>query len=345
MTVNSCTNDKVTFTLTEAANGGIIYIQGSGPGCRHVTYTGSNVLEFAFSSCGIVWERSFRIVIQRKELYLTADDKIIPVTCIADLSDITVHTSIDTMSKEDETPQTIRIKPSAFMRLLSGGNDVSGKMVKLTDSVTLRIELHYQYRGNFDIKATTCRALNIPLIVGGCPTDRDLFPQFTKLSRGVMASSFKAFIPTEHTSNRVTITFTCTLDVCLNTCPQRSCPINNGSLGRKRRGDERQNIDPSYKQLHVDSTLVISHSDDLSIEKGKPDNIICIHWAVFAVGLALLVGSIMLTVYVMVLKNRWKLKYKQTPFIYQPPFHTPVSTSLESIESTCFLPNVPVKFV
>lgn len=42
-------------------------------------------------------ERSFRIVIQRKELYLTADDKIIPVTCIADLSDITVHTSIDAM--------------------------------------------------------------------------------------------------------------------------------------------------------------------------------------------------------------------------------------------------------
>ena len=58
MTVNSCTNDKVTFTLTEAANGGIIYIQGSGPGCRHVTYTGSNVLEFAFSSCGIVWVSS-----------------------------------------------------------------------------------------------------------------------------------------------------------------------------------------------------------------------------------------------------------------------------------------------
>jgi hypothetical protein len=48
--------------------------------------------------------------------------------------------------KEDEPEQTVMIKPSAFMRLLSGGNDVSGKMVKLTDSVTLRIELHYQYR-------------------------------------------------------------------------------------------------------------------------------------------------------------------------------------------------------
>ena len=218
-------------------------------------------------------------------------------------------------------------------------------MVKLTDSVTLRIELHYQYRSNFDIKATTCRALNIPLIVGGCPTDVDLFPQFTKLSRGVMASSFKAFIPSDYTSNRVTVTFTCTLDVYLNTCPQTSCPINNGSLGRKRRGNERQKTDPSYEQVHVDSTLVISHSDALSIEKSKPDNFICIHWSVFAVGLVLLVGSILLTVYVMVLKNRWKLKYKQTPFNYQLRLHTPVSTSLQSIESTCFLPNVPVKFV
>lgn len=56
-------------------------------------------------------------------------------------------TRVFSRSKEDETPQTIRIKPSAFMRLLNGGNDVSGKMVKLTDSVTLRIELDYQYRG------------------------------------------------------------------------------------------------------------------------------------------------------------------------------------------------------
>jgi hypothetical protein len=79
--------------------------------------------------------------------------------------------------------------------------------------------------------------------------------------------------------------------------------------------------------------------------ESKPDNFICIHWSVFAVGLVLLVGSILLTVYVMVLKNRWKLKYKQTPFNYQLRLHTPVSTSLESIESTCFLPNVPVKFV
>ena len=55
VTVNSCTNHKVTFTLSEAANGGIIYIQGAGPGCRHATYTGSNVFEFTSSSCGIVW--------------------------------------------------------------------------------------------------------------------------------------------------------------------------------------------------------------------------------------------------------------------------------------------------
>ena len=62
--------------------------------------------------------------------------------------------------------------------------------------------------------------LCIYIVYYRCPTDADLFPQFTKLSRGVMASSFKAFIPSDYTSNRVTVTFTCTLDVCLNTCPQ-----------------------------------------------------------------------------------------------------------------------------
>ena len=38
---------------------------------------------------------SFKIVIQKKKLYMTGDDKQIPIMCVADLGDLTVSNSIN----------------------------------------------------------------------------------------------------------------------------------------------------------------------------------------------------------------------------------------------------------
>ena len=40
-------------------------------------------------------EESFKVIVQKKSLYQTGDDKQIPVMCIADLGDLTVSNSLD----------------------------------------------------------------------------------------------------------------------------------------------------------------------------------------------------------------------------------------------------------
>ena len=55
VTIDSCTKSSLVITLTDAADGGITYIQGQGASCRQNTASGSNQHTFDFGSCGIAW--------------------------------------------------------------------------------------------------------------------------------------------------------------------------------------------------------------------------------------------------------------------------------------------------
>ena len=55
VSVDSCTKSKLVLSVTDAAGGGIIYIQGQGAACKQSTFTGTLTHEFDFASCGIQW--------------------------------------------------------------------------------------------------------------------------------------------------------------------------------------------------------------------------------------------------------------------------------------------------
>lgn len=55
VTVDSCTKSSLKLTLNDAAQDGIIYIQGQGAACKQLTVIGSNIHEFNFGACGIAW--------------------------------------------------------------------------------------------------------------------------------------------------------------------------------------------------------------------------------------------------------------------------------------------------
>ncbi|CAC5389454.1 unnamed protein product [Mytilus coruscus] len=278
-----CNRNTITFTINNATDGGIVYILGSGPGCNRSTFSGYNTYSFDFSSCNVIWGRAFRIVIQRKSLYQTGDDKIIPINCIADLSDITVQAGLNIVPGQDGPLQTVTTKPAAYMTLLSNGNDVRGKMVQLTDSITLNIELFDQYKGIVQVtstlKASTCTASTITIIDRGCSADTDLFPSFSKPRVGFITSTFRAFVPTDQTGSIVSLQFSCTLDICLKSCIMTHCPNRTGGYGRKRRG----------------------YGNDT-------EKTICMERSAFIVCLVFMLVLLLLTVYFAVMTYRWRHK-------------------------------------
>ncbi|XP_071140143.1 uncharacterized protein [Mytilus edulis] len=307
LVLNSCNRNTITFTINNATDGGIVYILGSGPGCNRSTFSGYNTYSFDFSSCNVIWGRAFRIVIQRKSLYQTGDDKIIPINCIADLSDINVQAGLNIVPGQDDTLQTVTTKPAAYMTLLSNGNDVRGKMVQLTDSITLNIELFDQYKGDFDIKASTCTASTITIVDRGCSVDTDLFPSFSKPRVGFITSTFRAFVPTEQTGSILSLQFSCTLDICLKSCITTHCPNRTGGYGRRRRGyGKHANV--TYDQLHVSSALMISVNDGVKIEGNDSDKTICMERSVFIVCLVVMLVLFLLAIYFGVMACRWRHK-------------------------------------
>ncbi|XP_052084373.1 uncharacterized protein LOC127721639 [Mytilus californianus] len=341
LVVSSCNRNTISFTISNATDGGIVYILGSGPGCNRSTLSGYNTYSFDFSSCNVIWGRLFRIVIQRKSLYQTGDDKIIPITCIADLSDITVQAGSNIVPGQDDTPQTTTTKPAAYMTLLSNGNDVRGKMVQLTDSITLSIELFDQYKGDFDIKASICTASTITIIDRGCSADTDLFPSFSKPRVGFITSTFRAFVPTEQTGSIVSVQFSCTLDVCLRSCITTHCPNRPGGYGRKRRAHAKHaNI--TYDQLHVGSALMISNDDGVKMEGNDTEKTICMERSVFIGCLIFMFFLVLLIIYFVVMTCRWRHKATQKKYpqsISGEKLYSEECSSVEELQSDSFLWN------
>ncbi|XP_063436546.1 uncharacterized protein LOC134717976 [Mytilus trossulus] len=340
LVLNSCNRNTITFTINNATDGGIVYILGSGPGCNRSTFSGYNTYSFDFSSCNVIWGRAFRIVIQRKSLYQTGDDKIIPINCIADLSDINVQAGLNIVPGQDDTLQTVTTKPAAYMTLLSNGNDVRGKMVQLTDSITLNIELFDQYKGDFDIKASTCTASTITIIDRGCSVDTDLFPSFSKTRVGFITSTFRAFVPTEQTGSILSLQFSCTLDICLKSCITTHCPNRTGGYGRRRRYGKQANV--TYDQLHVSSALMVSVDDGVKMEGNDTESRICMERSVFIVCLVIMLVLLLLTIYFAVMACRWRhkaIERKEQKSISGERLYYEESSAVNNLSTDSFLWN------
>ncbi|XP_061192813.1 uncharacterized protein LOC133201025 [Saccostrea echinata] len=222
--VSSCTQSQLVITLTGASDTGTVYIQGRTAACQQTTSSVGTVSHtFLFSSCGLQWEESFKIIVQKNALYQTGEDKQIPVMCITDLSDIEVTNNLNALDKDDDTGKNLTVKPTATMTLYSNGLDVGGGNVKLTDAITMGLQLGADFVSDFDILASSCTASGISIITDSCAPDTALFPNFAKPLQGYLAATFGAFRTTSLDGGSVAMTFSCTLKVCLGTCsPVRS---------------------------------------------------------------------------------------------------------------------------
>ncbi|XP_076090280.1 uncharacterized protein LOC143062483 [Mytilus galloprovincialis] len=302
LTVDSCTKSSLKLTLNDAAQDGIIYIQGQGAACKQLTVIGSNIHEFNFGACGIAWESSFKIIVQKKQLYQTGDDKQIPIMCLADLTDISLSGDVNNLDKDDDAGQNLTVKPTAFMKLYSDGVDVTGGNVKLTDMLTLTMELDTDYLQDFDIKAKYCTASTIPITENTCATDTELFPEFSKPAQGYLSATFGAFRTTDLNGGSVPMTFTCSLQVCLGSCSVTTCSSGDNGWGRKRRNvmdvivsgslrQKRAADDTSpFDDINVGSTLRII-ANDVVIEDGDDNGEVCIDkWPMILGLLALLIA-------------------------------------------------------
>ncbi|KAK3095131.1 hypothetical protein FSP39_010654 [Pinctada imbricata] len=310
VTVDSCTKSKLVLTLTDGASGGIIYIQGQGAACKQTTQTGAVTHEFDFTSCGIQWESSFKIIVQKKSLYQTGEDKQIPIMCITDLSDITVDNNLNALDKDDDAGQNLTVKPTAIMALYSNNQDVSGGNVQLTDTISMVIQLGSDFVDDFDITAKTCTASTISVIENSCPTDTELFPAFSKPSQGSILASFGAFRTTDLSGGAVTMTFSCTLQVCLGSCAATTCADGSSSYGRKKRDTyelvvsgsasgndvrmkrQAQGGGNDLEDINVGSSLRIT-TDEVVVQMDDGDNGICMNKAAFIAGMLAVIASIL----------------------------------------------------
>jgi len=55
VTVDSCTKSLLELTVTDASDGGIIYIQGQDAACRQTTTSVTSAHTIDFGSCNLQW--------------------------------------------------------------------------------------------------------------------------------------------------------------------------------------------------------------------------------------------------------------------------------------------------
>ncbi|XP_052224310.1 uncharacterized protein LOC127839959 [Dreissena polymorpha] len=235
MNVESCTQTKLVISTYDAADNGLVYIQGQGDACKRVTSSGIAFYEFDFEECGIKWEMLFRIVVQKSRGYQTGADKVIPIFCVADTSDLLVSNS-NKADKQDDSSVNMTVKPSAAMKFYKVVSDeeVSGTEVKLSDVLIMTLQLGDEWTGDFDIKARYCIASKIVIIDEFCATDTDLFPNFSRFKRGYLMSEFGAFRSTNLEGGAIEMNFTCVLQVCKGDCEESNC-MGYAGWGRKKR--------------------------------------------------------------------------------------------------------------
>ncbi|XP_033725957.1 uncharacterized protein LOC117315715 [Pecten maximus] len=308
LTVNSCTASKLQLTLDNAADGGIIYIQGQTSACKQTTSSSSTVHEFDFASCGISWASSFKMIVQKKALYQTGDDKQIPIMCIMDLADLTVANNVNALDKDDDAGQNLTVKPTASMKLYRSGIDIAGSSVQLTDSLTMSIELDAEFQADFDIIAKDCTASTISIIESACAADTDLFPEFTKPAQGYLANSFGAFRTTDLNGGSVAMTFSCTLTVCAGSCAATTCPSGDG-YGRKKRGISKRQANPSpaIDDISVGTTVTIA-AEEVILQTPDDDTDVCMNRAGFIAGLIITILALIVVMAIAVYMSR---KYQE----------------------------------
>ncbi|XP_069102481.1 uncharacterized protein [Argopecten irradians] len=302
LTVNSCTASKLQLTLENAADGGIIYIQGQTSACKQTTSSASTVHEFDFASCGISWASSFKMIVQKKALYQTGDDKQIPIMCIMDLTDLTVANNLNALDKDDDAGQNLTVKPTASMKLYRSGIDIGGGSVQLTDSLTMSIELDAEFQADFDIVARECTASTINIISASCAADTELFPDFTKPAQGYLANNFGAFRTTDLNGGSVAMTFSCTLTVCQGSCAAATCSNGGSGYGRKKRGIMKRQADaaPAIDDISVGTTVTIA-AEEVILQTPDEDTDVCMNRggfvAVLIITIIVLVISLVIAVY------------------------------------------------
>ncbi|XP_060076164.1 uncharacterized protein LOC132555821 [Ylistrum balloti] len=305
LTVNSCTASKLRLTLNNAANGGIIYIQGQTSACKQTTQFAVTVHEFDFASCGITWASSFKMIVQKNALYQTGDDKQIPIMCIMDLTDLTVGNDVNTLDKDDDAGQNLTVKPTASMKIYRSGLDVGGSSVQLTDEITMIVELDAEYKADFDIVAKDCSASTIPIVQSACAADTALFPDFTKPAPGYLSNSFGAFRTTDLNGGSVAMTFSCTLTVCQGSCAPATCPSGNG-YGRKKRGISKRQASPTpaIDDISVGTTVTIA-TEEVILQSPDRESDVCMNKGGFIAGVitVLVVLTVVLVIIVYITRK------------------------------------------
>ncbi|XP_033729929.1 uncharacterized protein LOC117319202 [Pecten maximus] len=246
VTVTSCSSTYVVINTKHTREGGIIYIQGRGTECKHVTSAQSRDYTFNFDLCNITLDTMFRVIVQERSDIQTGSDEVIPVMCIVDMGDIIVGNII--MPQGELNPGINKTtKPIARMKILSNrSNDVSQGTVILSDELRMEVSLDKQYREDFEISATDCSASEIDIIHDRCAEDDGVFPNFHRNYEGSLVSNFKAFIPTNYVvSDSVDMSFTCTLVVCQGSCEPTVCRkvVGWGKKKRRRRSSNEKDVD------------------------------------------------------------------------------------------------------
>lgn len=293
LTVDSCTQSLLELTVTDAADGGIIYIQGQDAACRQTTTSVSSTHTISFGACNLQWEESFKVIIQKNANYQTGADKQIPVLCIADLGDLTVTNDLNAADKDDDAGQNKTVKPTATMALYNDGTDVGGSTVKLTDTITMIMQLDAEYIQDFDIKAKSCVADNIDIITDACAVDTELFPHMGQVSQGILQAAFGAFRTTSLTGGSVAMPFSCTLQVCLGACAATTCGDGSSSYGRKKRGIEKRQAadDNVVEDISVGSSISIT-TEEVVIEAAEENDDLCMNQGLFIAIIIIMVGGL-----------------------------------------------------
>ncbi|XP_076079977.1 uncharacterized protein LOC143050743 [Mytilus galloprovincialis] len=275
LTLHECSKSKVTLEVDKAAEGGIIYIQGQGSACLQTTTSISRHYEFYFEICNITYDTVFRVIVQKYPTIQTGYDKVIPVTCLADLSEIELIEEV-LPKKDDDVGVNITTKPVANLRVYtSSKNDISGGgVVNLNASIAMTITLADDFTDTYDIKAIECTAAMINIIENGCAVDKELFPNFQHASDGKLTSNFQAFQPTDLTGKEeVDVAFSCRLSVCKGKCDNTVCDKNVGH-GRKRRDTKDNEID----EITCGTSIkVANHQKHHSLQESPVEpNTICV---------------------------------------------------------------------
>ncbi|XP_021356520.1 uncharacterized protein LOC110452368 [Mizuhopecten yessoensis] len=87
VTVRKCNRNKLVVHMKNATEGGILYILGKGPGCKHRTSESLHDYAFRFDTCKVDLSKMFRVIVQQRSYAQTASDKTVQVICAIDMSD------------------------------------------------------------------------------------------------------------------------------------------------------------------------------------------------------------------------------------------------------------------